>query len=140
MKLLITILSLFISFKSFASHFADGLPGHYVSESCRLELDIVKEDDSLWFKSLEGSQWAIIQKVELNTQGRIFDCTPGGSYGRVECRIQNSETLLKSEQRGCLFFCGSWNLSLSAENLGESGISLKWDTNHDEACIFKRKK
>ncbi len=140
-KCILITLALFAC-QSFAETFPDDLVGNYHSVNCSYysDLNIFKSDDLLIVEGRRANSdfWAFTEKVALGTNGNKFDCTPGGSYGDVQCRVKVKKDLLVSEERGCLIACGPWHLKLSLQKMNSTQVGIKLSDQQQEACVFER--
>lgn len=118
------------------------LIGTYQSISCPYyaETTIFKNGDFLYVEARRASSeyFAFTEKIKLNTRGKKFNCTPGGSYGDVQCRVRETNTRIISEERGCLIACGPWHLQISIQKLSDSEIGIINHPEQKEACVFRK--
>lgn len=126
----------------FANVLSIELPGKYSSVNCAYysELTIYKYNNSLVVSAQRADSdfMAFSETVKLFTKGKKFDCTPGASYGDVQCQVRESRTSLIAKERGCMIFCGPWHLQLSIQKLSATEIGIKTSDDQTEACIFNR--
>jgi hypothetical protein len=127
----------------FAETFPHDLVGNYRSVNCLYysDLNIFKKDNLLIVEGQRANSdlWAFTEKVVLGTNGKNFDCTPGGSYGDVQCRVKIKNNLLVSEERGCLIACGPWHLKLSLQKMNSTQVGIKLSNEQQQVCIFQAK-
>lgn len=136
---MITIL-LLLSTNIFASGLSDRLVGNYEPVTCvgAANLRIIPDGDGLYVEARRADgAYEVSKTIRLGTRGRNFDCTPYANYTKEECRVRETKDSLTLTNRGCLLFCGAWNLELRLKELKDQQLVV--ETYGDgEPCIFKK--